>query len=223
MEKDFDDTISEQEKLFGELLDEIDEDEEEEEEETKEVAEKESEESEEEKERKEKERQKNKDAEEARKRREKEEKEKKRLEEEKKEQEDKKESSTQILGKQLNDFTKKYPNINLKSLDDDKHFTRFISGKLLGKKDFTELYEEYIEFKKDLSGKSESDIVRDYEKKRQASPGSLGAGGADVETAEVYTKKELDDITAKIPFMTEKQVAAVMGKYEKSLEYHSKK
>lgn len=222
MEKDFDDTISEQEKLFGELLDEIDEDEEEETEE-EETEEEESEESEEEKERKEKERQKNKDAEEARKRREKEEKEKKRLEDEKKAQEEKKETSTQVLGKQLNDFTKKYPNINLKSLDDDKHFTRFISGKLLGKKDFTELYEEYIEFKKDLSGKSESDIVRDYEKKKQASPGSLGVGGADVETAEVYTKKELEDISAKLPFMTENQVAAVMAKYEKSIEYHSKK
>ena len=157
------------------------------------------EESEEEKRRREEEqRRKNKNAEEARKRREREAKEKK--------AQDKSEEQRNELGRQLVDFKKKYPDVDLAALDNDKRFARFIEGKLLGKKDFTQLYEEYVDFVKEIGGTAGIDIQKEHMLKERSSSGSSRSSGGYVSgDTDVYSERDLERIAARIPFMTEKE------------------
>lgn len=224
-----DSSISE---YFKDLLDDIEldeETEEESEEETEEKSEEETsveddggsddleEESEEEKRRREEEqRRKNKNAEEARKRREREAKEKKAR--------DKLEEQRNELGRQLVDFKKKYPDIDLAALDNDKRFARFIEGKLLGKKDFTQLYEEYVDFVKEIGGTTGIDIQKEHMLKERSSSGSSRSSGGYVSGgSDVYSERELERIAARIPFMTEKEAMQVLPKFEKSIEFYKNK
>ena len=220
-----DSSISE---YFKDLLDDIELDEESEEE-SEEETEKETsgegdgegddleEESEEEKRRREEEqRRKNKDAEEARKRREREAKEKKAQE--------KSEEQRNELGRQLVDFKKKYPDVDLAALDNDKRFARFIEGKLLGKKDFTQLYEEYVEFVKEIGGTAGIDIQKEHMLKERSSSGSSRSSGGYVSGgSDVYSEQDLERIAARIPFMTEKEAMQVLPKFEKSIEFYKNK
>lgn len=224
-----DSSISE---YFKDLLDDIEldeETEEESEEETEKETEKETsgegdgesddleEESEEEKRRREEEqRRKNKDAEEARKRREREAKEKKAQE--------KSEEQRNELGRQLVDFKKKYPDVDLAALDNDKKFARFIEGKLLGKKDFTQLYEEYVDFVKEIGGTAGIDIQKEHMLKERSSSGSSRSSGGYVSGGtDVYSEQDLERIAARIPFMTEKEAMQVLPKFEKSIEFYKNK
>lgn len=161
--------------------------------------------------------QKNRDAEEARKRREREKREREKVKEIEEESE-----RVQKLGEQLVDFKKKYPNVDLAELDEDKNFKRFIEGKLLGKKDFTQLYEEYLEVKAELSGKTTEEIKKNYERKAQASSGSSIAKEISTQT-DVYSEEEFKRITEKIPFMHPEEVDRIWEKYEKSLNYYKNK
>lgn len=224
-----DSSISE---YFKDLLDDIEldeETEEESEEETEEESEEETsveddggsddleEESEEEKRRREEEqRRKNKNAEEARKRREREAKEKKARE--------KSEEQRNELGRQLVEFKKKYPDIDLAALDNDKRFARFIEGKLLGKKDFTQLYEEYVDFVKEIGGTAGIDIQKEHMLKERSSSGSSRSSGGYVSGgSDVYSERDLERIAARIPFMTEKEAMQVLPKFEKSIEFYKNK
>ena len=224
-----DSSISE---YFKDLLDDIEldeESEEEAEEESEEETEKETsgegdgegddleEESEEEKRRREEEqRRKNKNAEEARKRREREAKEKKAQE--------KSEEQRNELGRQLVDFKKKYPDVDLAALDNDKKFARFIEGKLLGKKDFTQLYEEYVDFVKEIGGTAGIDIQKEHMLKERSSSGSSRSSGGYVSGgSDVYSEQDLERIAARIPFMTEKEAMQVLPKFEKSIEFYKNK
>jgi hypothetical protein len=220
-----DSSISE---YFKDLLDDIELDEETEEESEEESEEETSgeddggsddleEESEEEKRRREEEqRRKNKNAEEARKRREREAKEKKAR--------DKLEEQRNELGRQLVDFKKKYPDIDLAALDNDKRFARFIEGKLLGKKDFTQLYEEYVDFVKEIGGTAGIDIQKEHMLKERSSSGSSRSSGGYVSGgSDVYSERDLERIAARIPFMTEKEAMQVLPKFEKSIEFYKNK
>lgn len=220
-----DSSISE---YFKDLLDDIELDEETEEESEEESEEETSveddggsddleEESEEEKRRREEEqRRKNKNAEEARKRREREAKEKKAQE--------KSEEQRNELGRQLVDFKKKYPDIDLAALDNDKRFARFIEGKLLGKKDFTQLYEEYVDFVKEIGGTAGIDIQKEHMLKERSSSGSSRSSGGYVSGgSDVYSERDLERIAARIPFMTEKEAMQVLPKFEKSIEFYKNK
>jgi DNA mismatch repair ATPase MutL len=175
------------------------------------------EESEEEKRRREEEqRRKNKNAEEARKRREREAKEKK--------AQDKSEEQRNELGRQLVDFKKKYPDVDLAALDNDKRFARFIEGKLLGKKDFTQLYEEYVDFVKEIGGTAGIDIQKEHMLKERSSSGSSRSSGGYVSGgSDVYSERDLERIAARIPFMTEKEAMQVLPKFEKSIEFYKNK
>lgn len=175
------------------------------------------EESEEEKRRREEEqRRKNKNAEEARKRREREAKEKK--------AQDKSEEQRNELGRQLVDFKKKYPDVDLAALDNDKRFARFIEGKLLGKKDFTQLYEEYVDFVKEIGGTAGIDIQKEHMLKERSSSGSSRSSGGYVSGGtDVYSERDLERIAARIPFMTEREVMQVLPKFEKSIEFYKNK
>lgn len=220
-----DSSISE---YFKDLLDDIELDEETEEEAEEEAEEETSveddggsddleEESEEEKRRREEEqRRKNKNAEEARKRREREAKEKKAQE--------KSEEQRNELGRQLVDFKKKYPDVDLAALDNDKRFARFIEGKLLGKKDFTQLYEEYVDFVKEIGGTAGIDIQKEHMLKERSSSGSSRSSGGYVSGgSDVYSERDLERIAARIPFMTEKEAMQVLPKFEKSIEFYKNK
>ena len=221
-----DSSISE---YFKDLLDDIELDEETEEEAEEEAEEETSveddggsddleEESEEEKRRREEEqRRKNKDAEEARKRREREAKEKKKAQ-------DKSEEQRNELGRQLVDFKKKYPDVDLAALDNDKRFARFVEGKLLGKKDFTQLYEEYVDFVKEIGGTAGIDIQKEHMLKERSSSGSSRSSGGYVSGgSDVYSERDLERIAARIPFMTEKEAMQVLPKFEKSIEFYKNK
>lgn len=207
----------------------------------------EEEETEEEKKKKDEELRKNKDAEEARKRREAEEKAKKEAEEKaKKEAEEKakqeaekaeaekkvkteaeeeakktqKEKNREELGKQLSEFKKKYPDVDLSMLDNDKHFHSYAKGKILGERSFTEIYEDFIEFKADIS-KTEKEVLEKNYLKANSSSGS--SQGKIQEQAEVFSEEEYKKIVDKMPMMSPKEVEKVWEKYSKSVEYYKNK
>src|SRR5690554_1035213 len=220
--------LADDESFFQDLLDGFDDDEEEENDDSSDQqTEKEKE--------AESERIKNKNAEEARKRREAEAKAKKEAEEKaRKEAEEKaklesekkketRESNEEKLGKQLLEFTKKYPDIDLRELDNDPNFKRFIDGKLLGKKDFIELYEDYTALKKNLSGKSQEEIERDYYKKSRSAVGSLGTGASATDVGDIYSEDELEKLAARLPLMNDAEADKIMAKFQKSIDFYSKK
>lgn len=161
-------------------------------------------------------RRKNKDAEEARKRREKEAKEKK---EESKV--DPKADKVNKLGEQLVDFKEKYPDVDLVELDKDENFKRYIDGKILGKKHFSKLYEEYLGFKSSLSGKSEEELKLNYQRKKESSTGSQKS--KEIVPDDVYSETELEKISSKLPYMTRQQARAVEEKINKSIKFYEKK
>ena len=181
-------------------------------------------------------RRKNKDAEEARKRREaeakaKQEAEAKAKQEEeakakqdpdKKEDAEKKQKEIDKLGEQLVEFKRKYPQIDLRALDKDSNFRNFIDGKLLVKKDFIGLYEDYLELHTNVSGKAKEDIIKTYELKKQSSSGTSVSKTTQSE-GEIFTEAELEKIVNKIPLMNDKDFAKVSAKFEKSLAYYKNK
>lgn len=168
-------------------------------------------------------RRKNKDAEEARKRREAEEKAKK-AEEAKKDESDKKEADrTNKLGEQLVQFRKKYPDVELAELDKDKSFKKFIDGKLLGKKDFISLYEDYLEMRSEFSGKTPDEVRKVHRKKEQASSGSsLGSSQQPNTVSDVYSEEEIERLSQKIPLMSHQEAERVMEKFDRSIDYYKK-
>lgn len=186
------------------------------------------------------ERKKNKDAEEARKRREAEEKkqkeeaelEKQRLEKERIEAEKEAEAKTQEaktqkdknnqneLGKQLTDFKDKYPSIDLGKLDSDEHFKKFIDGKLLGKKDFIGLYEDYQEFKVGLTGETKEEAELRYKIKEEASTGSKQPDSQG--DSDVYSKEELEKLSEQARTMSPSKYNSIKDKFERSIQHHEK-
>lgn len=187
-------------------------------------------------------RRKNKDAEEARKRREAKAKEKKEEEERKakeeadkkakedakaKEEEDKAKAKEEeradkvnTLGEQLVNFKTKHPDVDIAELDKDKAFKTFIDGKLLGKKDFTQLYEEYIEFRSDISGVGKEDVEKNF-RKAQSSSGSSRQGSDNLQ-GEIYTQEEMKRIADRLPFMSQQEAEKVGEKLDKSIAYYEK-
>lgn len=205
------------------------------------------EETEEKKKQKEEELQKNKNAEEARKRREAEA--KKKLEDEEKakaeaeskakleaeekakkeaeekakveaEKEAQKDNKVKALGAQLEDFKGKYPDVDLKTLDNDKGFRKYIDGKLLGKKDFIGLYEDFLEFKSEITNVEKETLEKNYAK-ANSSTGPLNTKVND--TVEVFTEAELEEIAKKLPTMKPSEAEKVYDKFEKSVSYYKNK
>lgn len=192
-------------------------------------------------------RRKNKDAEEARKRREAEAKEKAEAEAKAKEEAEKQEQvkepeakveqpapvepqtevkqkaeQTNRLGEQLVQFKARYPEVELSALDKDTNFKKFINGKLLGKQNFIELYEDYIDLTSSISGKTQDDLKKNYTLKANASSGtSKPAGKAEV-VAEVYSQEELTKLTARIPLMSDREVRKIQEKFDRSVDYYKK-
>jgi membrane protein involved in colicin uptake len=225
------DEVNEQD-LFKDLLEDTDEDSEEEEK------------SEEEKKKEEEERQKNKNAEEARKRREAEAKAKSDADAKAKADADaaakakaetetngtdekakKNEENRAKLGEQLIEFSKKYPDVKLTDLDKDKAFKQYIDEKLLGKKSFIQLYEEFVEVKKAISGNKDDKNEQDggEDPRANASSGSSTGKGSGSGATDVYSEEEFDRLVSKIPFMSDNEFKKIEAKFNKSYSYYKKK
>lgn len=129
---------------------------------------------------------------------------------------------TNQLGEELLEFKKKYQNVELVELDKDVNFKKYIDGKLLGKKKFTELYEEYLELRSNLSGKTADEIRANYERKANVSTGSQ-AGPATTIPADIYSEEELKRLADKLPFMHSKEVDKIETKLAKSIAYYENK
>lgn len=136
-------------------------------------------------------------------------------------QKEAKEKQIDSLGKQLDEFKKDFPDVDLKELDKDKSFKRYIDGKLLGKKHFTDLYKEYLEVRSELSGKSKEEVETNYKKKADSSSGS-STPKSETNPNDVYSEEEYNQIIAKLPYMTDAEVRKVMEKFDKSTKYYKK-
>lgn len=124
------------------------------------------------------------------------------------------------LGQQLVDFKSKYPEIDLAQLDNDKAFKKFIDGKLLGKKDFTALYEEYVELKAEITGVEQKVIKTNYQK-AQSSSGSSVSPVAN--RGEVFSEEELRKIASRLPTMNPKEASKIEEKLKRSIAYYDSK
>lgn len=167
-------------------------------------------------------REKNKNAEEARKRRAKEAREKEEEEARQEKEERKKEfeeTNVNKLGEQLSEFTKAYPNVDLAKLDSDENFKNYIDGKLLGRKDFTELYEDYIDL---MSSVSDSEEVKlRHQIKSQASSGTTHSSGEGV--PEIYSEEDFNKLVERMPTMKQSEIDSVWEKFQNSLKFYKKK
>lgn len=132
-----------------------------------------------------------------------------------------KEKQLDSLGKQLDEFKTDFPDVDLKELDNDKSFKRYIDGKLLGKKHFTDLYKEYLEVRSELSGKSKEEVETNYRKKAKSSSGS-SVPKSETNPNDVYSEEEYNQIIAKLPYMSDDEVQKIMAKFDKSTKYYKK-
>jgi len=124
------------------------------------------------------------------------------------------------LGEQLVDFKTKYPDIDLAQLDNDKTFKKFIDGKLLGKKEFTKLYEEYVELKAEITGVEQKVVQNNYQKAKSSSGSSVSPVSS---SAEVFSEEELRKVAARLPTMNPKEAAKIEEKMKKSIAYYDSK
>lgn len=124
------------------------------------------------------------------------------------------------LGEQLVEFKKKYPEIDLQELDNDRTFKRYIDGKLLGSRDFTALYEEFVEFKADLSGVETQAIQRNYIKAQSSSGSSTSTSTT---TGDIFSEEEMKQLSSRLPLMNPKDISKVEEKLKRSIAYYDKK
>lgn len=122
------------------------------------------------------------------------------------------------LGEQLVQFKTKYPDVDLAKLDGDKSFKRFIDGKLMGKKDFTKLYEEYQEFRNEMGLQAQNQNSQIKAQASTGSPVSTASTGTDV-----FSEDELRRVSEKLPFMSPKEAAKIEAKFKRSIDYYDNK
>lgn len=92
---------------------------------------------------------------------------------------DNEKSKTERIKKDVDDFRKAYPDVNLNELNNDKDFVKF-SDKLLGKVSLKDVYEAYSSIKGDIKAVAEETAKKDIAKKiakENTSVGSLSATG----------------------------------------------
>lgn len=131
-----------------------------------------------------------------------------------------KETNVNRLGEQLVEFKRKYPDIDLAQLDEDKAFKRYIDGKLLGSKDFTSLYEEFVEFKAEISGVETQVVQRNYIKAQSSSGSSTSTSTT---SGDIYSEEELRQLSGRLPLMNPRDAAKIEEKLKRSIAYYDKK
>lgn len=166
-------------------------------------------------------RRKNKDAEEARKRRE--------AEAKKAKKADTPDTPDEEKGKdpreQVRELVKKYPDLDLRELDEDVDFQEYSKGKwVAGGKSITEIYEDYVRFRARISKEEEEVVKQRYTRKSGPSlKGSSGGTGGTQKSDDIFTMEELESLSKKMPYMNPKEYQSIASKYEKSIKYHKNK
>lgn len=166
-------------------------------------------------------RQKNKDAEEARKRRE--------AEAKKAKTDDTPDTPDEEKGmdprEQVRELVKKYPDLDLRELDEDVDFQEYTKGKwVAGGKNITEIYEDYVSFRARISKEEEEVVKQRYARKSGPSlKGSSGGTGGTQKSDDIFTIEEMESLSKRMPYMNPKEYQSISSKYEKSIKYHKNK
>lgn len=166
-------------------------------------------------------RRKNKDAEEARKRRE--------AEAKKAKTDDTPDTPDEEKGmdprEQVRELVKKYPDLDLRELDEDVDFQEYSKGKwVAGGKSITEIYEDYVSFRARISKEEEEVVKQRYARKSGPSlKGSSGGTGGTQKTDDIFTMEEMESLSKRMPYMSPKEYQSISSKYEKSIKYHKNK
>ena len=166
-------------------------------------------------------RQKNKDAEEARKRRE--------AEAKKAKTDETPDTPDEEKGmdpkEQVRELVKKYPDLDLRELDEDVDFQEYSKGKwVAGGKSITEIYEDYVSFRARISKEEEEVVKQRYARKSGPSlKGSSGGTGGTQKSDDIFTMEEMESLSKRMPYMNPKEYQSISSKYEKSIQYHKNK
>lgn len=137
----------------------------------------------------------------------------------KSESEKQRENQVTELAKQIADFRIKNPEIDIEKLQKDTNFTEYLSGKLLGKKTFTELFESYNAFVNRIGGVS----PKEQYSKNADKPSSKSANKGTTLPEDVYTEEEMERIARKMPFMSRQELEKINEKLNRSMAYYNKK
>ena len=135
------------------------------------------------------------------------------------ESEKQRENQVTELAKQIADFRIKHPEIDIEKLQKDTNFTEYLSGKLLGKKTFTELFESYNAFVNRIGGVS----PKEQYSKNADKPSSKSANKGTTLPEDVYTEEEMERIARKMPFMSRQELEKINEKLNRSMAYYNKK
>lgn len=126
---------------------------------------------------------------------------------------------------QVRELVKKYPNLDLRELDEDVDFQEYSKGKwVAGGKSITEIYEDYVRFRARISKEEEEVVKQRYARKSGPSlKGSSGGTGGTQKTDDIFTMEELEALSKRMPYMNPKEYQSIASKYEKSIKYHKNK
>lgn len=126
---------------------------------------------------------------------------------------------------QVRELVKKYPDLDLRELDEDVDFQEYSKGKwVAGGKSITEIYEDYVRFRARISKEEEEVVKQRYTRKSGPSlKGSSGGTGGTQKTDDIFTMEELEALSKRMPYMNPKEYQSIANKYEKSIKYHKNK
>ena len=122
------------------------------------------------------------------------------------------------LAKQISDFKIKHPEIDIQKLQKDENFNEYLSGKLLGKKSFTDLFESYSEFVKRVGGQNTAELYNKNAEKPSSGSAKKGTQVPD----DIYSEEDMNRLAKKIPFMSRQELAKINDKLNRSVAYYNK-
>ena len=126
---------------------------------------------------------------------------------------------------QVRELVKKYPDLDLRELDEDVDFQEYSKGKWVAVgKSITEIYEDYVSFRARISKEEEEVVKQRYARKSGPSlKGSSGGTGGTQKSDDIFTMEELESLSKRMPYMNPKEYQSISSKYEKSIQYHKNK
>lgn len=127
--------------------------------------------------------------------------------------------------KQVKELVEKYPDLDLGELDKNEDFQEYLQGKWFkGGKTITEIYEAFISFKSRILNQEKAEVEKQYHKKSTPSiKGSSGGNGGDNKQIDIYSKEEIEILSAKLPFMSAKEYNMIEAKLDRSIKHHKNK
>jgi hypothetical protein len=103
---------------------------------------------------------------------------------------------------QVRELVKKYPDLDLRELDEDVDFQEYSKGKwVAGGKSITEIYEDYVSFRARISKEEEEVVKQRYARKSGPSlKGSSGGTGGTQKSDDIFTMEELESLSKRMPY-----------------------